>query len=238
MSSSTMRYDPDTYTDDMIPQDVIFDGPSASSVPTSISNFAHRRSSVALEEQRFFAEDFDSDAEDVLTEIDPEEEDRHSFMSSRSEASSIAVMSTPDIEWADQYPLIRRKSSDQRSGDAEDRHGGKATQRIYLADEDMIVVMSGFRTRRGRMWVYGVLCCLSLGFVYLLLRWLPRWRLKFLAEPVPLSEAHWVVIEVPSPLSRPTLYIFVSCPLVSVIVSLASISIHRLVHLIPLFRSL
>src|SRR5579859_7560641 len=153
ISSSSIPYDPDTYTDDIIPQDVIFDGPSASSVPTSISNFAHRRSSVALDEQRFFAEEFDSDAEDVLTEVDSEEEDRHSFMSSRSEASSIAVMSTPDIERADQFPLIRRKSSDQRSWDVEDRHGGKATQRIYLADEDMVVVMSGFRTRRGRMWV-------------------------------------------------------------------------------------
>src|SRR6202035_379223 len=81
ISSSSMPYDPDTYTDDIIPQDVIFDGPSASSVPTSISNFAHRRSSLALDveqqhlqHQRFFAEDFDSDAEDVLTELDPEEE--------------------------------------------------------------------------------------------------------------------------------------------------------------------
>src|SRR5579859_7947966 len=133
ISSSSIPYDPDTYTDDIIPQDVIFDGPSASSVPTSISNFAHRRSSVALDEQRFFAEEFDSDAEDVLTEVDSEEEDRHSFMSSRSEASSIAVMSTPgDIESrGDHLPLIRRKSSDQRS-EPDGPGGGKATQRIYL----------------------------------------------------------------------------------------------------------
>jgi len=195
-----MPYDPDTYTDDLIPQDVIFDGPSASSVPTSISNFAHRRSSVALDEaqhQRFFAEEFDSDAEDVLTEIDPEEEDRHSFMSSRSEASSIAAASVPDVERGDQWPLLlRRKSSDQRS-EPDGQGAGKATQRIYLVDEDMVVVMSGFRTRRCRMWFYGVLCVLSLGMVYLIMRWLPRWRLKVLAEPVPLSEAQWVVVEVP-----------------------------------------
>src|SRR5439155_14492849 len=58
------------------------------------------------------------------------------------------------------------------------------------------VVMSGFRTRKERLWIYRGLCLLTFGMVYLLLRWLPRWRLKFLAEPVPLSEAHWVVVEV------------------------------------------
>lgn len=200
--SSLLPYDPDTYTDDLIPQDVIFDGPSSSSVPTSVSQFAHRgsRASFAADEDRvrFFAADFDSDAEEVLTEIDPEEEDRHSMISSRiSEASSVAVLSTPDVErGGDQFPLIRRKSSEHRSDTGSISGRGRSTQKIYLADEDMVVVMSGFRTRRGRLWIYRLLCLLTLGMMYLIMRWLPRWRLKFLAEPVPLSEAHWVVIEV------------------------------------------
>src|SRR5277367_1446873 len=117
-SSSLLPYDPDTYTDDLvIPQDVIFDGPSASSVPTSVTSFAHRgsRTSFADEERtavRFFAEEFDEDAEEVLTEIDPEEEDRHSILSSSraSEGSSVAVMSTPDVERGGQeFPLIVRR---------------------------------------------------------------------------------------------------------------------------------
>lgn len=205
-SASLLPYDPDTYTDDLIPQDVIFDGPSASSVPTSVSNFAHRASRASFAEDdraaalRFFAAEFDSDAEDVLTEVDPEEEDRHSILSSRaSEVSSVAVLSTPDIErGGDQFPLISRKSLDQRS---EGSFSGRArsTQKIYLSDEDMVVVMSGFCTRRERLWIYRMLCILTFGMVYLLLRWLPRWRLKFLAEPLPLSEAHWVVVEVPTP---------------------------------------
>jgi cation-transporting P-type ATPase 13A2 len=129
-----------------------------------------------------------------LTELDEEEEDRHSILSSRaSEASSVAVVSTPDVERGDQFPLIRRKSTD-RSEDLGDKV--KATQRLYLADEDMVVVMSGFRTIRSRLWIYRILCLLSLGLFYLVMRWLPRWRLKFLAEPMPLSEAHWVVVEV------------------------------------------
>lgn len=207
-STSFLPYDPDVYNEDIIPQDVIFDGPSASSVPTSITNFAHRgsRSSFADEERapRFFAADFDSDAEEVLTEIDPEEEDRHSILSSRaSEASSVAVLSTPDVERGDQFPLIRRKSSDQRSEDGEIGKG-RATQKIYLTDEDMVVVMSGFKTRKARLWIYRALCVVTLGLVYLLLRWLPRWRLKFLAQPMPLSEAHWLVVEVDSPMSKLT----------------------------------
>jgi cation-transporting P-type ATPase 13A2 len=184
---------------------VIFDGPSASSVPTSVTNFAHRGSRSSFTEDdralalRFFAAEFDSDAEDVLTEIDPEEEDRHSILSSRaSEVSSVAIMSTSDIErGGDQFPLITRKTSDQRS---EGSFSGRArsTQKIYLSDEDMVVVMSGFRTRRERLWIYRILCISTFGMMYLLLRWLPRWRLKFLAEPLPLSEAHWVVVEVRS----------------------------------------
>ena len=155
----------------------------------------------ALVALRFFAAEFDSDAEDVLTEIDPEEEERHSTLSSSrvSDVSSVAVLSTPDVErGGDQFPLITRKSIDQRS---EGSFSGRArsTQKIYHSDEDMVVVMSGFRTRRGRLWMYRVLCILTFGMIYLLLRWLPRWRLKFLAEPVPLSEAHWVVVEVPFP---------------------------------------
>jgi cation-transporting ATPase 13A2 len=200
-SSSSLPYDPDTYTDDLIPQDVIFDGPSASSVPTSISNFAHRgRGASFVDEEhatRFFAADFDSDAEDVLTEIDPEEDDRHSILSSRaSEASSVAVYdaTTPDIERGDQFPLIRRKSSDR--SEADDGERGRSTQKLYLADEDMVVVMSGFRTRRPRLWYYRMLSLITFGMAYLLFRWLPRWRLRFMAEPVPLSEARWVVVEV------------------------------------------
>jgi cation-transporting P-type ATPase 13A2 len=182
---------------------VIFDGPSASSVPTSVSNFAHRgsRTSFADDERptRFFAEDFDFDAEDVLTQIDPEEEEHHSMISSRvSEVSSVAVASTPDIERGYQFPLIGRKSTDQRSEESLAIRLARVTQKIYLSDEDMVVVMSGFRTRKGRLWIFRILSALTLGMFYLLMRWLPRWRLKFLAEPVPLSEAHFLVVEVRS----------------------------------------
>lgn len=202
--SSLPLYDPDSYTEDLIPQDVIFDGPSASSVPTSVSNFAHRssRASFADEDrsQRFFAADFDEDAEEVLTVVDAEETERRmSLASSRiSEVSSVAVVSTPDVERVgDQLPLItRHRSLDQRSEEEGGGRVGKATQKIYLADEDMVIVVSGFRTRRGRLWVYRLLCVLTMGMAYLVLRWLPRWRLTFMAESVPLSEAHWVVVEV------------------------------------------
>lgn len=214
-SSSLLPYDPDTYADDLvIPQDVIFDGPSASSVPTSVTSFAHRgsRTSFADEERtavRFFAEEFDEDAEEVLTEVDPEEEDRHSVLSSSrasegSRRSSVAVMSMPDVE-RQEFPLIvRRKSSDQRSDVSASGTRGRVTQKIYLADEDMVVVMSGFRTRIGRLWMYRVFSIVTFGLFYLLMRWLPRWRLRFMAEPLPLSEAHWVVVEVLIPL----LYLF------------------------------
>jgi len=141
-----------------------------------------------------------------LTEIDPEEEERRSISlaSSRiSEVSSAAISSIPDIERRDSFgPLFTsasgpgvRKSSDVRSEGSVGREGGR-TQKIYIADEDLVVVVSGFRTRRQRLWIYNLLCLLSFGMVYLVLRWMPRWRLRLLADPLPLSEAHWVVVEV------------------------------------------
>jgi len=153
---------------------------------------------------RFFAEEFDEDAEEVLTEIDPEEEDRHSVLSSsrvsEGSRSSIAVTSAPDLERGQEFPLIiRRKSTDQRSDVSGVGARGRVTQKIYLADEDMVVVMSGFKTRIGRLWMYRILSVVTGGLFYLLMRWLPRWRLRFMAEPLPLSEAHWVVVEVLDP---------------------------------------
>ena len=199
-SWSSVHYDPDLYAEEIIPQDVIFDGPSASSVPTSFSAFAHRgsRTNLADEERvtKFFASEFDSDADDVLTEIDAEEEERHSVLSSRaSETSSVIAPSISDLERSSEFPLIRRKSSERRSeGSISDKV--RATQKLYLADEDMVIVLSGFRTRPLRLLIYRLLCFFTLGTFYLLMRWFPRWRLRFLAEAMPLSEAHWVVIEV------------------------------------------
>jgi cation-transporting ATPase 13A3/4/5 len=41
-----------------------------------------------------------------------------------------------------------------------------------------------------------VICFLTLGFGYLLFRWLPRWRIRLVGSPSPLRDCTWVAIEV------------------------------------------
>jgi cation-transporting P-type ATPase 13A2 len=150
---------------------------------------------------KYFAREFDYDAEDVLTEIDVEQEERHSMLSSRaSETSSVLAASISELERSTEFPLITRKSTDRRS-DTSATDKVHATQKSYLPDEDIVIVMSGFRIIRSRLWIYRVLSVCTLGVFYLVMRWLPRWRLRLLAEPMPLSEAPWVVVEVLSSLS-------------------------------------
>lgn len=53
----------------------------------------------------------------------------------------------------------------------------------------------GWQPRRGRHCLYGVLCCLSLGALWVLLSRLgPYWRLRLLATPCPLRHATLVTL--------------------------------------------
>lgn len=70
------------------------------------------------------------------------------------------------------------------------------SQKIYMSSEDLTIAIAGFRTGHLRSFVYNLLCVLSLGTAYLLLRWLPKWRIRLLGIPTPLCECNWVVVEV------------------------------------------
>ena len=68
-------------------------------------------------------------------------------------------------------------------------------QRIYIATEDLIVVFAGFRTSRPRFLLYLALCIVSLGLAYLLLRWLPSWKVRLIGTSRPLKDCDWIVVE-------------------------------------------
>ncbi|KAH3682711.1 hypothetical protein WICPIJ_006317 [Wickerhamomyces pijperi] len=76
--------------------------------------------------------------------------------------------------------------------------GFKATlhfQRFYIAEEDLVLGIAGYRTSKIRLQAYYVLCVLTFGLAYLFLRWLPKYRFALYGEKVPLAKAEWVVIE-------------------------------------------
>lgn len=76
--------------------------------------------------------------------------------------------------------------------------GFKATlhfQRFYIAEEDLVLGIAGYKTSKFRLQAYYILCVLTFGLAYLLLRWLPKYRFSVYGVKVPLAKAEWVVIE-------------------------------------------
>ncbi|QPG74360.1 hypothetical protein FOA43_001687 [Brettanomyces nanus] len=69
------------------------------------------------------------------------------------------------------------------------------SQRFYLAEEDLVVGIAGYRISKLRKLLYQIFVVITCGLGYLFLRWLPRYRIKLLAQPSSLGKAEHVVIE-------------------------------------------
>ncbi len=52
----------------------------------------------------------------------------------------------------------------------------KSRQQVYLMEEDTLIRFTGYKTLVGNQIIYSIVCCLTLGIVYLFGRWLPRFR--------------------------------------------------------------
>jgi cation-transporting ATPase 13A3/4/5 len=79
------------------------------------------------------------------------------------------------------------------------RSGGRVSQKIYIVTEDLTAMITGFRTSPSGYTMYMAICILTLGLAYLILRWLPKWRIRLIGTQTPLGDCHWVAIEVSHP---------------------------------------
>jgi cation-transporting ATPase 13A3/4/5 len=68
-------------------------------------------------------------------------------------------------------------------------------QRFYIAEEDLVLGIAGFRTHKIRLYIYYLLSALTFGLFYLVMRWVPKYKFAFIGEKTPLAKAEWVVIE-------------------------------------------
>jgi cation-transporting P-type ATPase 13A2 len=203
-------------------QDELYSGPVAESLPTSISAFAHRRPRADSTTSFTYYNDDDEEAQavdeegrplwepdgSVILDIDdipfgiedvPEEGD---------ESSSAA-----ELENGDRYEdhVLHRRSSTYSRASVHDRllrrtesgrtetsgygTAGRVSQKLYMVNEDLTIVLAGFRTSRLGFTIYVLLCVATLGIAWLLLRWLPRWHVKLTGKPCPLRDSQWVVLE-------------------------------------------
>lgn len=68
-------------------------------------------------------------------------------------------------------------------------------QRYYLAEEDIVIGIAGYANTWWKTLVYYAICVLTAGLGYLVLRWLPRYRINLMGTPCALGRADWCIIE-------------------------------------------
>ncbi len=174
------------------------------SIPSSVTSFAHRRPRAGSSTSFTY---FQSTPEIVHSEDWPpdeeviEEDEDECGSAEWAEEDSESNRSQPLRRRSSEYsrisaenPLLRQDSSKTASSGYS--HGGRVSQKIYILTEDLTIVIAGFNTSRVGLIIYVTLCAMTFGVGYLLLRWLPRLRVRLIGTPSPLRECTWVVIEV------------------------------------------
>ncbi|KAI1355041.1 hypothetical protein F5Y01DRAFT_272143 [Xylaria sp. FL0043] len=194
-------------------QDELFSGPVAESLPTSVSAFSHRRQRADSTASFTYYNEEENEPEVGQQYVEngavPFDVDEIPFdLGHDTDQASDSEMEVENGS-AQGYAMHRRRSStlsrssvharllrtDSSRTDSSGRVHGRISQKLHIVSEDLTIVIAGFRTSRIGYLAYVLLCLLTLGLAYLLLRWLPRWRVKLIGEPCPLYECQWVVLE-------------------------------------------
>ncbi|KAF9184509.1 hypothetical protein BGZ51_003318 [Haplosporangium sp. Z 767] len=87
----------------------------------------------------------------------------------------------------------RAKSANKR-GPTYDRYD-RCQQRVYLEEEDVELIFTGYRYRQYRLYFYYLLCFLSGGIIFLLGRWMPQRYIAFVAQKCEMSRAECIVVQ-------------------------------------------
>ncbi|KAF2841422.1 hypothetical protein M501DRAFT_1000630 [Patellaria atrata CBS 101060] len=192
------------FTDVEMAQDEMFSGPVSESVPTSISSFAHRqRRAGSVGSFSYYDEEEDVAEEDEEALVDDEDasirdyDDQESLRSLdfgippslRRKSSSLSRRRSSET------PLLRRYSTSSTDAGNVERGGRRISQKVYIVTEDLTIVIAGFRTHPIGYAIYLFLCVSTFGLGWLLMRWLPCWKVHIIGNPTALSSCDWVVIE-------------------------------------------
>ncbi|KAM3482655.1 hypothetical protein MY5147_000001 [Beauveria neobassiana] len=198
----------------------LYSGPVAESLPTSVSAFSHRRhranstaSFTYYEEQP--NEDAYSQNSDEISHVDDQDQYfRRRSIGSDLDDLDLAIVDDEDsadrhyIASDDDYLMRRRSSTHSRlsvhtrllrtdsaatAGSA--RQSGRNSQKVYMANEDLTIAIAGFSTSYWGLSAYILLCVMTGGIAFLVLRWLPRRYVAILGRATTLQSCDWVVIE-------------------------------------------
>ncbi|CAG8453049.1 1903_t:CDS:10 [Gigaspora rosea] len=99
-------------------------------------------------------------------------------------------------------PLLRKVSADKRRDkstviDFSNNDGSDDTsiQRVYLEEEDLNLLLAGYKFNRYRLYTYYILCILTGGMFYLIGRWIPKLWVWLVGNVCELGRAEWVVVK-------------------------------------------
>ena len=120
--------------------------------------------------------------------------------------------SDADLEAGDPAasPITRRRSNQLHRDSVEDpllegmdsnkveghREFTRTSQRIYIETEDLTIVVAGFTTSPVGSALHAIISTLTCGIGWLILRWMPRWRIRLVGKQASLQHCEWVVVEV------------------------------------------
>ncbi|KUI58868.1 hypothetical protein VP1G_06104 [Cytospora mali] len=199
--------------------DELYSGPMAESLPTSVNAFAHRRNRADsttsfayypdspegqdreifddmrfedLDDEAFAIDIGDEDEQEVAGVLLPDGSDIEGYGSRSDEETSMLRRSSTHSHHSVHTRLLRRDST---MTETSAYGGGRFSQKVYMANEDLTIVIAGFRTSAVGLAAYIFLCVSTLGLGWLLFRWLPRWHVWLTGKQAPLREASWVVVE-------------------------------------------
>lgn len=193
----------------------LFSGPMAESLPSSISAFAHHRPGRGRSDSTtsfaYYPDEPDPEQlfEEGISSSDDLEETPFTIDIDEEEQGYDSTDVEENGEADNDYVLHRRASIISHGNSVHSRllrrdsamtetsayGGGRFSQKIYMSNEDLTIVIAGFRTSTIGMAAYIFICVATFGLGWLFLRWLPRWHIRLLGKQAPLREAQWVVTE-------------------------------------------
>jgi cation-transporting P-type ATPase 13A2 len=168
-------------------------------VPTSVTSFAHRQNRADSRASFTYLRDEGEEAvllsdEDAIE--DEGDDERYEENSVDLEAGELVPMRRTSSGFSSSiHDRLLRSDSARTDGSGTGREP-RTNQKIYIVNEDLIIVIAGFRTSTIGYAIYTTLCICTFGIAYLLFRWLPRWHVNLIGYPSSLRECAWVVIEV------------------------------------------
>ncbi|OJD12609.1 hypothetical protein AJ78_06833, partial [Emergomyces pasteurianus Ep9510] len=181
--------------------DEIYAGPMSESIPSSAASFVRRRSRRDSQLSfTYFRESTEAPEWAVADNAEDDDQGTNGYAEGYEGDIEAAPLSpsrcSMDSHAGDSFdaPLLHRYDSTKDSVRRQSL-GETTSQKIYLATEDLTAVIAGFNTSVSGYVAYLTICVLSCGLGYLLFRWLPRWRVRLIGTPTPLSRCQWTAVE-------------------------------------------